>query len=57
MSQINDSNRSKSRNKRHEEHSDEKAYRGEGVQKATKRSFCERCEVNCNNKKNLEDIK
>ena len=25
----------------HEEHSDEKAYSGEGVQKATKCSFCE----------------
>ena len=41
----------------HEEHSDEKAYSGEGVQKATKCSFCEKCEVNCKNKKNLEDIK
>ena len=35
----------------------ENAYGGEGVQKATKRSFCEKCEVNCKNKKNLEDIK
>ena len=25
--------------------------------KATKRSYCEKCEVNCNNKKDLEDIK
>ena len=43
--------------KGHEEHSDEKAYSGEGAQKATKCSFCEKCEVNCKNKKNLEDIK
>ena len=57
MSQINDSNRFKSRNRRHEEHSDGKAYSGEGVKKATKRSYCEKCEVNCNNKKDLEDIK
>ena len=41
----------------HEEHCDENAYGEEGVQKATKRSFCEKCEVNCKNKKNLEDIK
>ena len=33
MSQINDSNRSKSRNRRHEEHSDGKAYSGEGVKR------------------------
>ena len=33
MSQINDSNRSKSRNRRHEEHSDEKAYSGEDVKR------------------------
>ena len=41
----------------HEEHCDENAYGGEGVQKATKRSFCEKREVNCKNKKNVEDIK
>ena len=35
----------------------EKLIVGKVLKKATKRSYCEKCEVNCNNKKNLEDIK
>ena len=41
MSQINDSNRAKSRNRRHEEHSDEKAYSGKVLKRLLNVVFCE----------------
>ena len=41
----------------HEKHSDEKAYSGKESKRLLNVVFCEKCEVNCKNKKNLKDIK